>query len=228
MTGILKKLKNKFLGKSGSPSNNDLARNAGVISEKALIINSTISGKVNIGDYAKIKDVIVSGEVTIGKNTSLWGPNIQLYANVNGIVIGNFCSIASNVVMQEYNHQYDRLSSYFIFQNVFRENMKADISSKGNITIGNDVWIGTQSTILSGARIGNGAIIGANSVVSSEIPPYAIAVGSPAKVVKFRFDQPVIDRLQSLEWWNWDHKKIIANRSLFEAPLTLEKLDALK
>ena len=83
--------------------------------------------------------------------------------------------------------------------------------------MGNDVWIGAHSVILSGVKIGNGAIIGANSVVSKDIPDYAIAVGSPAKVVGLRFQQSTIDLLLSTKWWDWPLEKIIINKELFNS-----------
>ena len=77
-------------------------------------------------------------------------------------------------------------------------------SSKGDIVIGNDVWIGYQSCILSGVTIGNGAIIGAKSVVTKDVPPYAIVAGNPAKFIRYRFPQETIDKLENLAWWDWD------------------------
>jgi serine acetyltransferase len=81
-------------------------------------------------------------------------------------------------------------------------------SCKGNITIGNDVWIGAKSTIMSGVKIGHGAVIGSGSVVAKDVPPYAIVVGNPAKVIKYRFDEQQIKDLQNIAWWNWDESKI--------------------
>lgn len=79
---------------------------------------------------------------------------------------------------------------------------------KGNIYVGNDVWIGAKSTIMSGVTIGDGAIIGSTSTVAKDVPPYAIVVGNPGKVVKYRFTQAQIDGLLQIKWWNWDEEKI--------------------
>jgi serine acetyltransferase len=79
---------------------------------------------------------------------------------------------------------------------------------KGNITIENDVWIGSKSTIMSGVKIHNGAVVGANSVVTKDVPPYAIVAGNPAQIIKFRFDVDQIQALQEIRWWNWDEEKI--------------------
>ena len=79
---------------------------------------------------------------------------------------------------------------------------------KGNITIGNDVWIGAKSTIMSGVKIGDGAVIGSGSVVAKDVPPYAIVVGNPAKIIKYRFDENQIEDLLKISWWNWPENKI--------------------
>jgi serine acetyltransferase len=84
-------------------------------------------------------------------------------------------------------------------------------SCKGDIIIENDVWIGAKATIMSGVRIGNGAIVAAGSVVSKDVPPYAIVAGNPAKVVKYIFSDEQIKKLLSIAWWNWDEQKIKDN-----------------
>jgi virginiamycin A acetyltransferase len=87
-------------------------------------------------------------------------------------------------------------------------------SCKGNIIIENDVWIGAQSTIISGVKISNGSIIAANSVVTKDVPPYAIVAGNPAVIVKYRFTEEQIDSLLKISWWNWDKQKIKDNAML--------------
>lgn len=79
---------------------------------------------------------------------------------------------------------------------------------KGDIVVENDVWIGAKSTIMSGVKIQNGSIIGANSVVTKDIPPYAIVVGNPAKIVKYRFSEKIIESLLEIAWWNWTEDRI--------------------
>ena len=81
-------------------------------------------------------------------------------------------------------------------------------SCKGDIIIGNDVWIGAKSTIMSGVKIGDGAIIGATATVSKDVPPYAIVVGNPAKIVKYRFTENQIESLMKIAWWNWTEDRI--------------------
>ncbi len=199
------------------------------IPESVFMIGSELNGKIRIGENCRIKNAVLYGEIEIGRYSSLWGPNVDIHAKLNKVTIGSFCSIARNTTMQEYNHITDRLSTYFVFQNLFKDEkgMLKDIESKGMINIGHDVWVGAQCVILSGAKIGNGAVIAANSVVSGEIPPYAIVGGSPAKVIKYRFSHDIIDKLNELNWWNWSIEKINANRSLFEGGLTIDKLNKI-
>lgn len=175
-----------------------------------VITGSRISGDITIGDNCKITRCEIQGRVTIGNFTSLSGPNIDIYSLLNRVTIGNFCSIARNVSFQEYNHNYQNFTTYFVGFNLEgKESLKEDVISKGAIEVGNDVWIGTHCVILSGSTIGTGAIIAANSVVSGNIPPYAIAAGSPARVIKYRFDEETISRLLKTEWWNWDKETIV-------------------
>lgn len=79
---------------------------------------------------------------------------------------------------------------------------------KGDIIIGNDVWIGAKSTIMSGVNIGNGAVIGSNSTITKDVPPYAIVVGNPGKIVKYRFNEKQIESLLKISWWDWTEDRI--------------------
>jgi acetyltransferase-like isoleucine patch superfamily enzyme len=84
----------------------------------------------------------------------------------------------------------------------------------GDIEIGNDVWIGAHSTIMSGVKIGNGAVVAAKSVVTKDVPPYAIVGGNPARIIKYRFDKSQIEKLLNISWWDWDEDKIRENAEL--------------
>jgi virginiamycin A acetyltransferase len=194
-----------------------------------LVKQSILNGNITVGERCRINQAAIYGKVSLGRYASLWGPNIDIYSLHHLVSVGSFTSIARNTSIQEYNHIIDRCSTYFMFQNVFnKENgIMLDTESNGEIKIGNDVWIGAQCVIVSGAVIGDGCVIGANSVVTGIIPPYSIAVGSPAKVIKQRFDQPIIDKLMEINWWNWDIEKIKRNEFLFRDKLTLEKLEQI-
>ena len=180
------------------------------IGNNVKISDAIISGNIAIGNYSKIIDgVELHGNIEIGKNTTINGKNTDLRASVNKVIIGNFCSIARNVTFQEYNHDLTKLTTYMVRTNLEGKSFKEDLISKGDIILGHDVWIGTQCVVLSGAKIGTGAVIAANSVVTGEIPPYAIAAGSPAKVIKYRFDDKTIDELLKFEWWNKTHAEVV-------------------
>lgn len=189
------------------------------ISSRATLRNTKLNGSIKIAEGCKIMDGVridAASQVNIGRYTSIMGPNTDIKAYINPVKIGAFCSIARNVAIQEFNHKLDNLTTYHIHQNIINHDRRNDIYSKGSIEIGNDVWIGTQCVITSGAKIEDGAVIGANSVVIGEIPSFAIAAGSPAKIISYRFDESVRNKIKDLKWWDWDIEKIKANRRIFE------------
>jgi virginiamycin A acetyltransferase len=192
----------------------------------ARILNSTLQGRIHVGESCVIKDsFLLAGDLRIGRGTYFWGPNIDIHCMLNPVIVGSFCSIARNVSIQEYNHRMDRCSTYFFSCNVFHEGMAKDIDSRGPIQIGNDVWIASHVVIGSGVTIGDGAVVGANSVVVRDVPPYAVVAGCPARVLRFRFDESLVERLLKLRWWDWDNARIVRNRELFLTPLTHEVLN---
>lgn len=129
--------------------------------------------------------------------------------------IGKFCSIASNVRINALEHPMERLTThkvsyrpneYFRYLGVdgaFRERRQAK-----RVTIGNDVWIGHGAVITPGVNIGDGAVIGANAVVTKDVAPYHIVGGVPARIIRKRFDDAIIDRLLALCWWDWQVEKL--------------------
>lgn len=126
--------------------------------------------------------------------------------------MGAFCSVARGVqVLLAGEHRYDRVTSFPLFTVWKRHShLHGHPTSKGDVSIGNDVWIGTEAIILSGVRIGDGAVIGARAVVTKDIPPYAIVAGSPARIVKMRFDKKTVNRLLKIRWWEWADERIDA------------------
>ena len=129
------------------------------------------------------------------------------------LIIGKFCAIARGVefVMNGANHMLDCISTYpFEIIDEFK-GLAAPFGNRGfrgDTVIGNDVWIGQNATVLPGVHIGDGAIVGANSVVSKDVPPYAVVVGNPAVVKKYRFDEETIDLLLKLKWWDMPIERI--------------------
>jgi acetyltransferase-like isoleucine patch superfamily enzyme len=148
----------------------------------------------------------VVGRGTYGEPSILhWGENATLK-------VGAFCSIADGVtIFLGGNHRSDWITTYPF--SVFRESAKAIVghpATKGDVVIGNDVWIGANATVMSGVRVNNGAVIGACSVVTRDVPSYAIVAGNPAKVIRSRFSEADIESLEQLAWWNWSDSKIDA------------------
>jgi virginiamycin A acetyltransferase len=203
-------------------------QNLNLVDSTAQIQYSELRGKVKVGARSLLNKILIDGDVCIGSNTTINGPFTEFYSLNNPINIGNFCSIARGTNIQEHNHDSDCITTYFIKYRVFKDVYGSDIVSKGAIMIGNDVWIGTGTTILTGVTIGDGAIIAANSVITKDVPAYAIVGGTPAKVLKYRFSEEIITKLLKIEWWNWDLEKIKKNKDLFYGDLTMIKLQNLK
>jgi virginiamycin A acetyltransferase len=133
------------------------------------------------------------------------------------LVIGKFCALARGVkfIMNGANHKMSGFSTYpfYIFGGGWEQQMPQldDLPYKGDTVIGNDVWIGYEALLMPGVTIGDGAIVAARSVVVSDIPPYAIAGGNPAKVLRERFTPELARELQSLAWWDWPTEKVTRN-----------------
>ena len=151
---------------------------------------------------------IIVGEFTYFSDTD-FEKHVMHHYEFNGdkLIIGKFCQIAAGVqfVMNGANHQMNAVSTYpfYIFEGWDAEIPPlSEMPIKGDTVIGNDVWIGQNATILAGVHIGDGAIIGLNSVVGSDVPPYTIVAGNPAKPIRKRFDDELIELLEQLQWWN--------------------------
>jgi len=137
-------------------------------------------------------------------------PTVYDWHDGTRLIIGKFCSIARGVkIYLGGEHRMDWIST-FPFSEFFEEakEIKGHPASKGDVIIENDVWIGGDATILSGVTLGNGCVVGAGSVVTKSVPPYAVAAGNPARVVKYRFDPQTIEKLLDLKWWDWPIEKI--------------------
>lgn len=165
---------------------------------------------IEIGDYTIYND-FVRDPSHFEKN------NVLYHYPVNGdrLKIGKFCSIAcgAKFLFTSGNHSMQSFSTYTfpIFYEEWGLDGKAIRSAwdnKGDIVLGNDVWIGYEAVILSGVTIGDGAIVGARAVVTKDVPPYTIVAGVPARPIRKRFDEETIAKLQALRWWDWDEEKI--------------------
>ena len=178
---------------------------------QTIYLNAVIENpNIIVGDYTIYND-FVKDPVDFEKNNVLYHYPI----NNDRLIIGKFCSIAcgAKFLFTSANHTLKSLSNY-TFPIFFEEwgLDKKDITSawdnKGDIIIGNDVWIGYEAIIMAGVNIGNGAVIASRAVVTKDVPPYTIVGGTPAKEIRLRFDKDIINRLQELQWWNWPVEKI--------------------
>tara|TARA_R110002051_G_scaffold324635_1_gene422858 strand:- start:52282 stop:52905 length:624 start_codon:yes stop_codon:yes gene_type:complete len=173
-----------------------------------------------------LKNVIKNPNIVIGDYTYYddfesvknFEKNVKYHFDFVGdkLIVGKFCMIASDVkfIMNGANHLTNSLTTYpfAIFGNGWGNAMEGkSYPQKGDIKIGNDVWIGYNATIMAGVTIGDGAIIATNATVIKDVEPYSIVGGNPAEEIKKRFSEDIILRLLDLKWWNWDIKKITKN-----------------
>jgi virginiamycin A acetyltransferase len=175
-----------------------------------FIRNTVSNPNIIIGDYTYYDDPEDSEDFE--RNILYHFPFIG-----DRLMIGKFCALARGIkfIMNGANHKLDGFSTYpfQIFRNGWEKVTPRleELPYKGNTIVGNDVWIGYEAVIMPGIQIGDGAIVAAKSVVVSNIPPYAIFGGNPAKCIRPRFDDKVIQSLLEVAWWNWDIEKITRN-----------------
>jgi len=154
---------------------------------------------------------VTVGEYTYGLRREAFFP----YHPDDRVTIGRFCSIADGVRFVFGEHDPGRVSTFPFKAVCFGREPHADSGSKGNIVIGNDVWIGVNAVILSGVQIGHGAVVAAGAVVTRSVPPYALAGGVPARVIRYRLRADQIAALLDIRWWDWPLEKIRQNLDLF-------------
>lgn len=173
--------------------------------------NNTIDAKTTVYRGVKIKGSKVGRYTYIGSNT-----------DVENAEIGSFCSISDHCRIGMGGHNMNQLSTSPIFTEVHNGTQfqwtESDVNSfpMRKVIIGNDVLVGSHSMVLGGVKIGNGAVIGAGAVVTKDVPDYAIVGGVPARIIRFRFSQDVIDCLLSIKWWEMDEAKLKRHLDLFQ------------
>lgn len=176
---------------------------------RCFLKNIVKNPNIIVGDYTYYDDF---------EDVENFEKNVKYHFDFVGdkLIIGKFCMIASDAkfIMNGANHLTNALTTYpfAIFGNGWEKAMDGkSYPQKGDITIGNDVWIGYNATIMAGVTIGDGAIIATNSTVIKDVEPYSIVGGNPAAEIKKRFSAETISKLLELKWWNWDIEKITAN-----------------
>ena len=172
--------------------------------------SSHVDRKAKIYGFTKVYHSKVGAYTYIGRNSSIVCAKI-----------GNFCSIAGEVIIGMGNHTLSHLSTSPIFTE--RVNGTGHEWTKNNnlnpyspVEIGNDVWIGERAIIMGGVKVGDGVVIGAGAIVTRDIPPYAIVVGVPAKIKRYRFNEDIISYLEKLQWWNMSEKQLKNNIHYFQ------------
>jgi virginiamycin A acetyltransferase len=178
--------------------------------ESVYLKNVIRDPNIIVGDYTFYND-FVNDPTQFEKNNVLY----HYPVNSEKLVIGKFCSIAcgAKFIFSSANHSLKSLSTYPfpIFSdewNLDWNNVTGAWDNKGNIVIGNDVWIGYEAVIMQGVHVGDGAIIGTRAVVTKDIPPYTIVGGVPAREIRKRFSLETVEALQQLQWWDWPYEKI--------------------
>ncbi len=194
------------------------------ISKFALVDNSSVFDKT-----AKIYRKCLIFNSSVGAYSYV-APNTSIVC----AEVGKFCSIAKDVNIGLGTHSMKLISTSPIF--VSKDNaigiswtFQNRHEDCNKVIVGNDVWIGTKAIIMGGVKIGDGAIIGAGSIVTKDVPDYAVAVGIPAKVIKYRFDKPIIEKLLELRWWDMSEEKLKEKIALFQNEnILLDDLTGLK
>ena len=181
-----------------------------------------ISGQTRL---VYLKNIVTNPNIVVGdytyyddfENPENFERNVLYHFDFVGdrLIIGKFCSIASDVkfIMNGGNHRTDWFTNYPfpVFGHGWETAMPADWPHKGDMLIGNDVWIGYGATLMPGVQIGDGAIIASQSVVTKSVKPYTVVGGNPAQVIRQRFNPGTIQTLLELQWWQWDVEKITRN-----------------
>ena len=183
--------------------------------ETVYLKNVVDNPNIIIGDYTIYND-FVRDPRNFARNNVLY----QYPINKDRLIIGKFCSIAcgAKFIFNSANHTLSSLANYPF--PIFFEEWDLDVKdiakawdNKGDIVVGNDVWIGYEAVILAGVTIGDGAVVGARAVVAKDVPPYTIVGGVPAKPIRKRFPQSTIERLLEAKWWDWPQERIARHLS---------------
>ena len=175
-----------------------------------FIKNTVRNPNIIVGDYSYYDDP---------ENSENFERNVLYHYPFIGdkLIIGKFCAIArgTRFIMNGANHKLSGLSTYpfQIFGNGWEKVMPepGDLPFKGDTVVGNDVWTGYDALFMPGVKIGNGAIVSSRAVVVSDVPPYCVVGGNPARILKERFPADVVESLQSIAWWDWPIEKVTRN-----------------
>lgn len=209
--GLLRRL--MTLAKDGSRDYYNSKRFKNSIVDESCSINE----RTQIGENCHILDNCLVLNTTIANYTYVGKRSM-----IQNTTIGSYCSIANDVCIGLGKHPLDFFSTSPIFYRtsnplrkcIIKENK--DFVEYESIVLGNDVWIGARAIVMDGVKIGHGAVVAANSVVTKDVPPYAIVGGVPAKIIKYRFTPEKVEKMLQIEWWNWPAQEIVARSKELE------------
>lgn len=197
-----------------------IVQGGATLSDRSVIISSNIAEKVEIGRDCSVIHTTIGYGSFLGKGSVC-----------KSSLIGKYCNLSWHLSIGGSNHNYKSACMYT--ESWWKRTFNigdgfVPISEKEKTVIGNDVWVGAQANIIRGAKIGDGAVIGANALVLSDVPPYSIVVGCPAKVIKYRFENSIITRLLAVKWWDWDITSIKEAAEFLRGDLDEYKLQCIE
>lgn len=179
--------------------------------------------RVTFGRYVRIAHHAQISNSTLGDRTS-----VGRYTKITNSEIGKYCSISWDVTIGATQHPLSNPSTHaFWYRSQFgivNQDARLDPSI---VCIGNDVWIGCNVVIMPGVNVGDGAIIGAGSIVTRDVEPYSIVAGNPARLLRKRFPDDVIEKMIEVHWWDWDDRVIKDNIEFFSNPVSIESFDSI-
>lgn len=217
--------------------NNIIDKSAHVFRDVRLV-NCNVGPLCTIGDYCDVVNTDMQKRSELGRRNVVRhayldkGTYTGMNTFISGAKIGKYCCISWNVSIGGGSHNYHHISMYndYWFNRMFGvvppdiDDISQRYCGDYQTHIGSDVWIGAGAQIMAGVTIGDGCVIGAGAIVLKDVPPYSIVVGCPAKVIKKRFDDNIIEILLKLQWWNWSEDKIRENILMLRNEPQMNKL----